>query len=352
MLVAIVDDNATNCLLLKGLVGKVGEFDTRVFRSAPEALEAFHQQPFDLAIFDYFMPEIDGVELIRRIRRIEAHRDTPVLVVTAFDELDIRLEALQAGATDFLSKPVNAVEFRARFANIAERRRAEIALRNRAEWLQQGIEDATRQLTEREEEIILRLSRAAEMRDNETGQHIFRVASSAREIAAELGCDRNFCRLLFLAAPMHDIGKVAVPDRVLLKPGPLTTIEREQMQVHARAGANILAGSASDLIGLAEKVALHHHERWDGRGYPDGLKGEDIPLAARIVAVADVFDALTSARVYKAAWPIEAAFKHIQAESGSHFDPRCVDAFVKRFPTIVRIREAAPDIVAASALAV
>ena len=343
MQVAIVDDNATNCLLLKGLVGKVGQFDTHVFRSAPEALAAFHTTPFELAIFDYFMPEIDGVELIRRIRQIESHRDTPVLIVTAFDELDIRLEALKAGATDFLSKPVNAIEFRARFANIAERRRAEIALRDRAAWLQEGIAKATRQLAEREEEIILRLSRAAELRDNETGQHIYRVASFAREIAAELGCDANFCRLLFLAAPMHDIGKVAVPDRILLKPGRLTTPEREQMQLHARAGANILAGSASDLISLAESVALYHHERWDGQGYPDGLHGEQIPLAARIVAVADVFDALTSARVYKAAWPIETAFQHIQAESGAHFDPRCVDAFVKRFPQIVRIREAAPD---------
>jgi putative two-component system response regulator len=286
---------------------------------------------------------MNGVELIRRLRAQDLHRDIPLLVVTAHDEDDIRLDALQAGATDFLSKPVNAVEFRARFLNIVMTRRAQVELKDRAAWLQRRVAEATKRLIEQEEELIIRLTRAAEYRDNETGQHIVRVAAYAREIAEELGCDEEQSRLISLATPMHDIGKVAVSDTILLKAGSLDPDEWDQMKQHTVAGADFLSGGECDLIRLGAEIARSHHERWDGTGYPQGLAGEAIPLAARIVAVADVFDALTSRRPYKPAWPVEMARWHIEGESGSHFDPACVRAFVARFPRILRIREQSPD---------
>ncbi len=343
MHIAIVDDNATNCILLRHLVRKTSECDVDLFQRSEDALEAFRTRSYDIGIFDYHMPGLNGASLIAKVREREVHSDIPLLVVTTFDEQEVRLEAIEAGATDFLRKPVNAVEFRARFRNILTVRRAQIALRDRAAWLEHNVNVATQRLSQREQEIILRLSRAAEYRDNETGQHTGRVAAYARDIAEALGCDSTFVALLHRAAPMHDIGKVAVADAILLKPAALTPDEWAVMKLHTEAGAAILAGSQSDLVQLGETIARSHHERWDGSGYPDGLAGEAIPLAARIVAVADVFDALTSRRPYKPAWTAEAARREIKNGRGTQFDPACVDAFLARFDRILAVRRDQPD---------
>ena len=343
MRVVIVDDNMTNCSLLAMLVQREGSHDVTVFTDASAALAHMLTVPFDIALIDYMMPEVDGISLLRQLRDTVQARTVPILIVTTFTETNVRLEALQAGATDFLAKPVNAIEFRARFRNITALRQSQIDLERHAEFLSGKVEEATRDILRREEEVILRLSRATEFRDGDTGSHILRVAAVSREIAEELGCPDEFCRNLYLSSPMHDVGKVAIPDSVLLKAGPLTPTEWSQMKTHANIGYHILKGSESDLVQLAAEIALNHHENWDGSGYPHGLKGENIPLSGRIVAVADVFDALTCERPYKRAWTVESALQEIQRNRAQKFDPAVVDAFFRRLDRILRIRDELTD---------
>ncbi|MCW1841885.1 HD domain-containing phosphohydrolase [Prosthecomicrobium hirschii] len=335
--VAVVDDNQTNCVLLSHMIRRLDAFQIETFNSPFDAAEAFRNNKIDIGIIDHQMPGMTGTELIRHIRAMDCCADLPLVMVTTFDQDDVRLEALQAGATDFLSKPVNAVEFRARFANIVTIRRAQIALQERADRLALEVEAATRDLCELEAEVIFRLSRAAEQRDGNTGQHTLRVAAYAREIARRLGCPNAFCQDVFLAAPMHDIGKIAIPDAILQKRGPLTEAERLVIESHTTIGSAILDGSSRPVIALAAEIAAAHHERWDGTGYPQGLAGADIPLGARIVAVADVFDALTTPRPYKAAWAPYDALEYLVRGSGQHFDPACVDALVAGFAAILTI---------------
>ncbi|MEF3192265.1 MAG: HD domain-containing protein [Campylobacterales bacterium] len=222
-------------------------------------------------------------------------------------------------------------------------RRYQLALEDRSAWLEEEVRKATAMLREREREIIIRLSKAAEYRDPETGAHLIRMAEYSRLITKELGKDGSFCDMLLEAAPMHDIGKVGIPDAILLKPGKLDDSEFELMKRHAQIGYEILSDSPSELLKFAAEIALYHHERFDGKGYPTGLSGTDIPLAARIVAVADVFDALTSERPYKKAWPFDEAFALIERERGHHFDPACVDAFLANKDKIHLIHDTFSD---------
>jgi len=265
------------------------------------------------------------------------------LMITANDQKQIRYRALEVGATDFLTKPVDKMEFMARANNMLQLGASRKALADRAQWLAEEVRKATAEIVRRERETVVRLSKAAEYRDPETGAHILRMAHYSELIAKALGLPLAEQELLLEASPMHDIGKVGIADNILLKPGRLTPPEFEIMKQHAAFGYEILRGSSSRVLQAGAEIARDHHEKYDGSGYPRGLAGEEIPIFSRIVAVADVFDALTSERPYKKAWTLERAADHIKANSGAHFDPNCVDAFFSHWTDVLEIRERYKD---------
>ncbi|MEO5337735.1 MAG: response regulator [Magnetospirillum sp. WYHS-4] len=343
MRVIIIDDNRTNLLLFQGLVSQLAGCESLTFDDPLKAIDWCTDNGADLVLTDYMMPEMDGLEVIARIRRMNGMGDVPIVMVTTTDLKEIRYEALQRGATDFLNKPVDATEFMARMTNLLELRRNQIRLKDRASWLAEEVAKATATLVERENEIIWRLSKAAEYRDPETGAHILRMANYCRLIAEQMQLPWEQEDMIFRAAPMHDIGKVGIVDEILLKPGRLTPEEFETMKDHTRIGQAILQNSPSQLLAVAAEIAISHHEKFDGSGYPRGLRGEEIPLGGRIVAVADVFDALTSARPYKEPWSVEQASDYIRENTARHFDPQCVDAFFQRFPEALSIRDRYKD---------
>ncbi|MCO5730581.1 HD-GYP domain-containing protein [Rhizobium sp. SSA_523] len=337
MKILVVDDNKTNLTLLKKLAGTVEGCSAVGFISPEDALHAMPELDFDIGVIDFQMPVYNGVDLLLEIRRFEKYRDKPFVVVTADGDTQTRMSALNAGAIDFLTKPVNPLEFRARIRNLAALTDARNQLADRADWLRREVDKVVQELREREQEIIYRLTLAASYKDPETALHTMRVGAYSELIAKAYGLSAEACADLRLAAPMHDIGKVGIPDNVLLKRGIYTESERSQMQCHTSIGSQILGQSRSSLLQLAAEIAEAHHERWDGQGYPRRKKGEDIPLAGRIVAVADSFDALTTVRPYKPAWSVDKAVSHIREKAGSQFDPNCVKAFEKALPEIIAI---------------
>jgi putative two-component system response regulator len=343
MAILIVDDNPTNLVLMGALTQAVDPRPAATFEQPLAALDWCRSATPDLVLLDFMMPDIDGHEFIRRFRLLPGCDDVPIVMVTTADERPVRQAALELGVSDFLVKPVDAVEFRLRVRNLLALRHAQTQLKHRSEWLAQEVERATRAIREREQELVFRLSRAAEFRDPETGSHLRRMAAYAVLIAQRLECDDAFVESMRLSAPMHDIGKLGVPDYILLKPGRLSDEELIIMRGHAAVGARILSGSMSPLIRMAASIAQTHHEKFDGSGYPDGLSGEAIPLVGRIVAVADVFDALTTARPYKQPWSAEDARDYILAERGRHFCPRCCDAFEQGWEQVLEIRRCFPD---------
>ncbi len=345
MRVVIVDDSALNLRLMDGLVNKTGNHQIHLFDQPRAALEWCRSQEPDLLIVDYMMPEMDGLSLIRAFRALPGRGELPVLMITADHDKETRYKALENGANDFLTKPIDGQEFRARVRNMLALRASQkqlaeqaAALADRNAWLKSKVDEATAGILAREQEMIIRLSRAAEFRDPETGAHILRMANYSRLIGGELGLSESEQDLILRAAPMHDVGKIAIPDYILLKPGRLTAEEMEIMKRHAEYGYELLRGSQSTLLDAAAVIAYSHHEKYDGSGYPLGLKGGDIPLHGRIVAVADVFDALTSDRPYKAAWPLDKALAFLREGAGGHFDPRCVEAFMARLDEVLVIR--------------
>jgi putative two-component system response regulator len=302
-----------------------------------EAMRRCETEQFDLIIVDYVMPDMNGIELVAALREMEAYRLVPIIMITSVIETALRLRAITAGATDFLSKPFDRVELQARARNLLALRQAQVELIDRARHLVSEVQATSFNLARREEEIIWRLARAMEFRDGTTGDHVSRVAEIARLIARGLGLSEDRARIIYLAAPLHDIGKIAISDTILQKPGRLTEEEVRIMREHVSYGMRILEDGSSDLVRAARAIAGTHHEKWDGSGYPCGLAGESIPLEGRIVAVADVFDALCSDRPYKPAWPAERAYDEIVRCSGSHFDPGCVEAFKSKWPDILSL---------------
>ena len=337
MKIVIVDDTPLNLLLMVKLVDRLPGVESHGFESPQEALTwCAHTEP-DLIIVDYMMPDIDGLEFIRRVRASHKHEDVPILMVTANNERGVRYEALECGANDFLTKPIDAHEFEPRVRNMLKLREAHLATRQRAETLSVAVRKATAAILDRERETITRLARAAEFRDPETGAHIQRMSHYSAMIARRMGLGADFADALLLAAPMHDVGKLGIPDTILLKPGRLTVEEFEVMKRHPLIGHDILKDSASEVLRLGARIALSHHEKFDGTGYPQGSVGEAIPLEGRIVAVADVFDALTSSRPYKPAWPFARAIALLREGRGSHFDARCIDAFLSSWDEVLDI---------------
>ncbi|MYN43321.1 response regulator [Duganella sp. FT109W] len=339
MKVLVVDDNQMNLDLFCHMLSMLDDADPLPMGTAAEALAWCAYRTPDLVVVDYMMPGMDGLEFLRRFRLLPGKREVPVVMVTADTELKVRHEALRLSANDFLTKPVNSIEFNVRIGNLLALRRAQRQLAARADSLAEAVSKATAAVVAREHEAIHRLSRAAEFRDSDTGSHLQRMAAYARVIAAGLGLSVAECDLLAEAAPMHDIGKVGIPDAILLKQGALDPDERAVIQRHPQIGADILAGSESPLLQAGAVIAISHHERYDGGGYPHGLAGVAIPLFGRIVAVADVFDALTTARPYKPAWPLARALDYLRAEKGRHFDPLCVDALLAELPELLAIQQ-------------
>ena len=339
MRILVVDDNNTNLKLLTRLVAKLDNCEALPFDSPDAVLSALPELDFDVAIIDFRLPVYNGVELYTEIARFEKYADTPVIFVTADTDMTTRMEALNAGAIDFLTKPVSPVEFQTRVQNIVSLTEARRKLADQSEWLRREVDKAIYQLREREQEIIHRLTLAAGYKDPGMARHTMRVAAYSEAIARELGLPEILCTDIRLAAPMHDIGKVAVPDTVLLKQGKLTEAEYRQMQTHSQIGGDILARSHNSLLELASEIAATHHERWDGQGYPNRLAGSDIPLVGRIVSIADSFDALTTERPYKSAWSFERTVAHIIGRGGSQFDPDCVAAFQRALPRFQDIME-------------
>ena len=296
MRILIVDDSRSSLAFLALKVGELGDHEIERFLDPVAALRRSGEVQFDLVILDNVMPKMDGIELTGRLRASDGYRLVPIVMVTSDIDKALRLEAIAAGANDFLPKPFESVELQARVRNLLALRQAQIELADRATWLMREVETATRHVVEREEELIWRLARAIEYRDGDTGEHVSRVALISRMIAEALGLPAERCRTIYLAAPLHDIGKIGIGDAILGKPGKLTPEEMAVMRRHVSIGARILERGSSELIRAAELIAQSHHERWDGSGYPDNLSGFDIPVEARIVAIADVFDALCSVR--------------------------------------------------------
>jgi len=337
--ILIIDDSRSSLALLGNILSEIEGCSIETFLRPSDAMERSKVVQFDLVLVDYVMPEFDGIEVARALRATEAYRLVPIVMVTSVMDQTVRLQAIAAGATDFVNKPFDRIELQARARNLLALRKAQTELADRALWLAKEVEAATRHLVEREEEVIWRLARAIEYRDGSTGEHVSRVAAVSRLIAEGLGLDAQQCRIIYLASPLHDIGKIGISDAILGKPGRLTDDEMDCMRQHVNIGMSILENGSSDLVRVAAKIAASHHEKWDGTGYPTKLKGEAIPLEGRIAAIADVFDALCSERPYKAAWPVEKAYAEIVACSGSHFDPGCVAAFQLKWQDILELMQ-------------
>ncbi|MFZ6772141.1 HD domain-containing phosphohydrolase [Undibacterium sp. SXout7W] len=338
MNILIIDDDPTNLKFFSYLLKAIPDVEVICFERARDALQWSEVNEPDLVLVDYMMPEMDGLEFIASFREIPGKASIPLIMATADADNDVRYKALEMSANDFLTKPVNKFELRARVSNMLSLRQFQLEQVNRADWLAEEVRKATAAMVLQEKEIIHRLSRASEYRDPETGAHILRMAHYSKMIAKNLGLSAKDQELILHAAPMHDVGKMGIPDQILLKPGRLTDEEMTIMKTHAAIGAEILDGSESVLLKAATEIALSHHEKYDGSGYPRGLKGDDIPLFGRIVAVADVFDALTSSRPYKPAWDIDRACDLIRDSSGTHFDPACVQAFFSTWDEVLQIR--------------
>lgn len=329
--VLVVDDESAVREVVCMWLERLGYRCSRA-NSVSAALELLEHHTFDVVTSDINMPGQSGLELVRRMN--EDHPETPVLMLTANADTQLAIEALTHGAYGYLLKPVKREEFLCQFTRAMEHRRLLIENREYTTLLEWKVSEQTRAIRVAHEETIARLVTACMFRDDETGGHIKRTGLSSALVAQSLGWSPEQVELIQLAAPMHDVGKVGIPDAILRKPGKLNEEEYAVMQTHAVIGAKMLANSLSPVLQMAEQIAHFHHERWDGAGYPDHLAGERIPLAARILAIVDFYDALTHDRVYRKAVDEKTVLKMIEQGRGAHFDPRVVDAFLNALDAI------------------
>jgi putative two-component system response regulator len=323
-----IDDETINLLFLRRTLESAGCTHVTTESDPGQALAVFAQTGPDLVVLDLHMPGLDGFELMRRLAPVVGGRaGVPILVLTGDENEQVRREALRLGARDFLTKPFSPTELVLRVRNLLEVQQLHRQLRDQNTALEGLVQRRTQELERARLEILNRLVLAAEYRDDATQEHAWRIGRTCRILSQAMGESRAQTELLKRAAPLHDIGKIGISDSILLKPGKLTAAEFQTMKAHTTIGASILSGSASQVLSLAEEIAVSHHERWDGGGYPYGLRGTEIPTAGRIVAIADVFDALTHERPYKRAWPLDEALAEILSQRGRHFDPEIVDLF-------------------------
>lgn len=329
MNVLIVDDQPSARTMLRHVVEGIGQnIHVSDFGNPIEALRWSESNSIDLLLLDYRMPEMDGLEFARRFRRSLSRRDVPIVLISVVGDEPVRQAALDAGVIDFLVKPVRPRELRSRCKNLLQIRRQGETVKERARSLEQKVLEGVQEVEQREREMLLRLAKAIEYRDRGIGLHLLRMARYSELIAEELGLPEDDVDTLALAAPLHDIGKIGVPDAILLKGENLSEEEMIVMRKHPLIGFEILRDSQSRFVQVGAQIALRHHERWDGSGYPDGLQGKQIPLNARIVAIADVFDTLTSERPYKPAWSNERALAYLQEHAGTLFDPAGVEVML------------------------
>ncbi len=321
-----IDDEKFNLLLIEAMCAEIG-LQVHSFTDPRKGIEAFQRGLFDIVFVDYMMPSVDGITVIEEIRKTAS--DIPIVMITAVDDNTLMLRAIESGATEFLRKPVNMPEFKARTGNLLQLRKSQLLLKDRAKLLEEEVRKATEKILTREHETLVILGRVAEYKDQETGNHIARVAHYSRLIAQKVGESAESQEIIFNAAPLHDIGKIGISDFILTKPEGLDASEVNLMRKHPEIGYTILKDSDSPFLQAGAIISLTHHERFDGRGYPNGLMGEDIHLYGRIVAIADVFDALFSKRPYKNPWPLENIFEYLANEKGKHFDPRLVEVFLQ-----------------------
>lgn len=328
--VLVVDDNSQNIAILCGFLHK--QYRIQIALSGEKALKIASNSPKpNMILLDVMMPDMDGYTVCRLLKSDPATADIPVIFVTGLKDEANERKGFELGAVDFITKPISRVVVEARL-------RTHLALFDHSCELTLRINKRTEELNQTRLEIIRCLGRAAEFKDNETGHHVIRMSHYAKLIAQAYQCDETWVDLVFNAAPMHDIGKIGIPDHILLKPGKLDADEWAIMQKHTEFASIIIGNYQSELLHMSQIIALTHHEKWDGSGYPKGLAGNDIPLVGRIVAIADVFDALVSKRPYKDAWPVEDAVNEIDQGSGSHFDPALVPLFHKVLPEILKIK--------------
>ena len=343
-LVVIIDDEFTSRAILDKVVKSVQKnILVKTFADPFQAMEWIRSNQPDLIMVDYMMSGMTGLEMVQQLRQVSSLEGVPIVVVTSLEERNIRYQVLDSGATDFITKPIDPYECRVRCRNMLSLRMQQKIILNRSQFLEYRIADATSKIRQREQETLFRLAKAGEYRDQETGNHILRMARYSRLIAEAMTLPRERCDLIEAAAPMHDIGKIGIPDHILLKPGKLTREEFDIMKSHPLFGYQILHNSPSKYLSLGAEIALNHHEKVDGSGYPHGKVRDEIPLEARIVAVADVYDALTSVRPYKKSWSTEDSMAHLKSSRGSHFDPDCVDAFISQFDKVTKIQEELAD---------
>lgn len=334
-----IDDEPANLKLLNKMLTNGGYPAPVLIADPRQVLEHYRATRPELILLDINMPHLDGYQVMAQLQSLDDALLPPIVILTAQNDRESLLKALALGARDFITKPFDRTELMMRVGNLLQAQLAHRLVHDQKSVLEEIVRARTRELQDTRLQVVHRLGRAAEYRDEDTGDHILRMSHMSRLLAHTIGWTDADCDLMLHASPMHDVGKIGIPDAILLKPGKFEPAEWEIMKTHATIGANLLDGDDSSLMRMAHAIAIGHHEKWDGSGYPNGLVGAAIPQSARIVALADVFDALTSQRPYKKAWPIEDAVTLIKEGSGSQFDPALVEVFLARLPEILMIRQ-------------
>ena len=364
--IMVVDDEPINIKVVQKYLKIAGYENFITTTDSTNALETVAREDPDIILLDIMMPQVDGLEILERIRSDEERKHIPIVILTASNDQPTKQKALELGATDFLAKPVDPSDLTPRVRNALLTKAHHDQTKAYARTLEREVRQRTEALARSRLDVIHCLGRAAEYRDNETGQHVVRVGRYVGLIARELGLDQALAELMEHASPLHDVGKIGIPDAILLKPGKLTPEEFEVMQKHCQLGkkvfrrlsddeqteylshtelgVKILGDTGAPLLEMAGSIAMSHHEKWDGSGYPLALAGEDIPIEGRITAVADVFDALSSKRPYKPAFPREKCFAIMEESRGKHFDPSVLDVFFSHAQDIIKIQIAHVDL--------
>jgi len=342
--ILVVDDKSANVMLLEQLLEEEGYDNVFSTTDSREVVQIYLEEKIDLILLDIRMPYMNGIEVMEALKKTIGKEDyLPILVLTAQTDMETRQKALAVGARDFITKPFQPWEVFQRIHNMLETRVFYNNQKSRANSLASEVSKRTKEIHETQLEVVRRLGRAGEYRDNETGAHVLRMSKSCKLLALKAGLGKQFAELILQASPMHDVGKIGIPDSILLKPGRLTDEEREIMNTHVAIGVDIIGDFDTPMLEMAREIAATHHEKWDGSGYPKGLYTQIIPVEGRIAAICDVFDALLSTRPYKEAWPLEKAINLLKEESGKHFDPHLVKLFLEIIPEVQSLREEYPD---------
>ncbi|MBL1142813.1 MAG: response regulator [Proteobacteria bacterium] len=329
--IMIIDDQASSLDILAETLKNIDEkVLIKPFQYASEALKEVKKSSPDLIITDYRMPVMNGIEFTKKLRRIPGCKDIPIMMITIMKDRAILYEALENGVNDFLNKPFDKTEYKSKCKNLLSLAKHQSKLKRRSQSLTKKINASSEEIHIREQETLDRLTKACAYKDCVTGAHLERIGRISYIIALELGLNESNADILRIASPLHDIGKIAIPDEILLKRGKLTEFEFKKMKTHTTIGYDILKDSPSPYLQTGALIALNHHEKYNGTGYPYGISANDIPIEARIVAVADVFDSLTNHRPYKAAWSLDKTINYIKSEKGKHLDPDCVEALLEK----------------------